>query len=76
MKVYVAVCLDHHQDPVIHVYGTAENANADAKAFAESNAGAFGCPPEYFSEKVANGLYSCHYCEGDSAYVIEQEMNA
>jgi hypothetical protein len=73
MKIYLAICLDHHQDACVRAFQTMTPAVAYAKAFVAAQ----GCPPEDVEEREYEGYpYYCTYGEGDKAYVKEAELNA
>ena len=72
MKLYLAICLDHHQDAYVRAFSTPELAIACAKEFVAAQ----DCPEEYIEEKDIEGwLYCCTYGEDDSAYVEETTLD-
>ena len=73
MKVYLAICLDRHIDPVIEVFDTKQEAIQYAKDFVRD----YACHAEQIQESKVNGwLYHCDYSsENDYVYVEEKTVN-
>ena len=73
MKVYIAICMDRHIDPIINIFRTLEKAIDCCKEYIKDMVRF----PEDIKESIIDGwLYYCDYSvEHDYVYVIERELS-
>lgn len=72
MKIYIAVCKEHHIDDTIRVFESPTVAIQYAKKFAEEYVRSFA---EFDELPIDGWLYHCQYgTDEDYVYVIEGEL--